>query len=80
MTRYEQLPIYADAYRLAELAEQQVQGLANTHRAAIGENLRGEAQLMLRCESRRPIVSCSSVRQQKAASTRMPALRPVSGS
>jgi len=48
MARYQHLPIYAEAYRLALHVEQQVQGFSNKHRAAIGADLRHATQAILR--------------------------------
>ena len=48
MARYEHLPIYADAYRLAVFVEQQVQGFSNKHRTALGDDLRRQSQAILR--------------------------------
>lgn len=48
MARYEHLPIFADAYRLAVYVEQQVQGFSNRHRPALGADLRRQTQTVLR--------------------------------
>ena len=43
MARYQHLPIYADAYRLALHVELQVLGFAAKHRPAIGFKCRNAA-------------------------------------
>ncbi len=48
MARYQHLPIYADAYRLALHVEQQVLGFAAKHRPAIGADLRHACHSILR--------------------------------
>ena len=48
MARYQHLPIYADAYRLALHVEQQVLGFAAKHRPAIGADLRHACHGILR--------------------------------
>ena len=48
MARYEHLPIYADAYRLAVCVEEQVSTFSNRHRAALGADLRQQCRLMIR--------------------------------
>jgi len=48
MARYEHLPIFADAYRLALHIEQQVQGFSGRHRPALGADLRQQCRAVLR--------------------------------
>ncbi|MGE0371874.1 MAG: hypothetical protein AB7Q01_08305 [Gammaproteobacteria bacterium] len=45
MARYEHLPIFAEAYRLAVYVEQQVQGFSSRHRPALGADLRHQSQV-----------------------------------
>ena len=48
MARYEHLPIFADAYRLALQVEAEVAFFSARHRAGIGADLRGQYRLALR--------------------------------
>ena len=48
MARYEHLPIYAEAYRLALEVEGYVQGFSRFHKHAIGADLRALCRGMLR--------------------------------
>ena len=48
MARYEHLPIFADAYRLALFVEEQVGGFANRQRVALGADLRAQCRLLVR--------------------------------
>lgn len=48
MARYEHLPIYASAYRLALLIEQQVGGFSRSHKYAVGADLRELSRHILR--------------------------------
>ncbi len=48
MARYDHLPVFADAYRLALLVEQLVGEFSNRARPALGADLRGQVRLILR--------------------------------
>jgi len=48
MARSEHLPIFAEAYRLALLMEQQVAKFARVHRHGLGDDLRSLCRQILR--------------------------------
>lgn len=48
MARYEHLPIYASAYKLALLIELQVHGFSRSHKYAVGADLREISRIILR--------------------------------
>ena len=48
MARYDHLPIFADAYRLALLVEQLVAGFSSRARPALGADLRSQVRLIVR--------------------------------
>ena len=62
MARYEHLPIFVDAYKLAVQVEEQVQKFSNRHRPALGADLRGRSQHILHL-----IIAANSRKDERAA-------------
>lgn len=60
VARYEHLPVYAEAYKLALHVEQQVGGFSNRQRAGLGADMRAKSFAMIKL-----IIRANSLRERR---------------